>query len=78
MLHVCKNKYLHFSSESVDERKKIKKQPSVRRQATNLIQHILAGWDPSQIMIGTGNPDEPDLIEDFTLPIHWERLRKNL
>jgi len=78
LLHVCKNKYLHFSSESVDERKKIKKQPSVRRQATNLIQHILAGWDPSQIMIGTGNPDEPDLIEDFTLPIHWERLRKNL
>ncbi|BAY10963.1 HNH endonuclease [Calothrix sp. NIES-2098] len=72
-LHLCQSKYLHYSGDFYDERLKVKKSPSVRTQATKLIQKVLDDWQPSKIFIGTGDYDKPLLINAFELPLCWEK-----
>ena len=71
-LHVCNKQYLHFHSENIDERVRIKRKPSIRTQATDIIRRVISTWEPAQVFIGTGNPDTPELINEFILPKAWE------
>lgn len=72
-LHLCQNKYLHFVSDYYDECLKVKKRPSVRTQATRIVKKIISDWEPAHIFIGTGDHDEPVMIDEFLLPKIWER-----
>jgi hypothetical protein len=71
-LHKC-NGYLHFRCDNFEERIPIKKTPSVRTQATEIIKKVIQTWELETIFIGTGNPDDPNLINDFRLPPTWEK-----
>jgi hypothetical protein len=67
------NGYLHFNSDNFEERTPIKKNPSIRTQATEIIKHVLKTWELENILVGTGDPDTPTLIKDFNLPSIWEK-----
>lgn len=71
-LHLCRGKYLHFSGDYYDESIKVKKRLSVRTQATRIIQKVINDWEPSKLFIGTGEHENPYLINDFNLPCCWE------
>lgn len=71
-LHLCKGKYLHYLGDYYDESIKVKKRPSVRTQATKIMQKVVNDWEPSRVFIGTGEHDEPYLINSFDLPRCWE------
>jgi hypothetical protein len=71
-LHVCRGKFLDYSSEGVDERIPIKSKPSVRAQATRIVEQVVHDWTPSNVFIGTGDPDEPEIINTLALPKCWE------
>jgi hypothetical protein len=71
-LHLCQGKYLHYSSEGVDDRVPVKSKQSVRAQVIQIVSHILKEWTPARILIGTGDPDEPQIISDLLLPKVWE------
>ncbi|MDZ8226608.1 HNH endonuclease signature motif containing protein [Nostoc sp. ChiVER01] len=72
-LHLCQGKYLHYSGDFYDERIELKKRSSVRTQATKIMQKVVDNWQPSKIFIGTGDHDEPLLINGFELPLCWEK-----
>jgi len=71
-IHKC-GAYLRFMDDKMEERFNILKRPSIRTQVTKLLQEKIDVWDISKKLIGTGNPDEPNLINEFTLPIVWEK-----
>ena len=71
-LHLCQGKYLHYHSEGVNDRVPVKLKPSVRAQATRIVNHILNEWTPARTLIGTGDPDDPKIISDLKLPKVWE------
>jgi len=71
-LHLCRGKYLHYSGEYYDDSIKVRKKPSVRTQATMIIQKVINDWEPSKLFIGTGEHEKPYLINDFQLPRCWE------
>lgn len=71
-LHLCQGKFLHYHCDTLDERVAVTRTPSVRSQATRVIRHILNDWKPAKTLIGTGNPEAPDLISDLELPRLWE------
>lgn len=71
-LHRCRGTYLHFHCDDYDERRPVKRRTSVRTQATQLIENLLRDWNPRHLLIGTGDPDHPDLITSFQLPRCWE------
>jgi hypothetical protein len=70
-LHKCKG-YLHFRCDNFEERTPIKKSTSIRTQATEIISKVISSWETQNIFIGTGDPDKPNLINDFNLPKIWE------
>jgi hypothetical protein len=70
-LHKC-GTFLHFHCDKYDKRIPIKKSPGVRTQATRLVHKVLKEWHPARIFIGTGDEDKPELIQTFSLPLHWE------
>ena len=72
-LHLCQGTHLHFTSDYYDERIKVRKRPSIRAQATKIVEKIVSDWEPAHIFIGTGNHDSPVLIDDFLLPKIWEK-----
>ncbi|WP_341524576.1 HNH endonuclease signature motif containing protein [Nostoc sp. UHCC 0302] len=72
-LHLCQGKYLHYSGDFYDERLEVKKRPSVRTQPTKIMQKVVDTWQPSKIFIGTGDYNKPLLINDFELPLCWEK-----
>lgn len=72
-LHLC-GSFLHFACAKYNERLRVRRKPSVRTQATRIIQKIIAEWEPGQILIGTGNPDSPSPIANLRLPECWEKL----
>lgn len=72
-LHLCQGKYLHYSSEGVDDRIPVKPKPSVRAQATQIINHILREWTPAKTLIRTGDHDNPRIISALELPNVWEK-----
>ena len=59
--------------DNFEERKMITKNPSIRTQATNIIRKVITDWDPGEVLIGTGNPDKPNLIKGLILPKWWEK-----
>jgi hypothetical protein len=76
-LHLCQGSYLHYSCDYYDERVKVRRKPSVRTQATQLVQKIVSEFEPAHIFIGTGDHDKPNLINDFKLPKVWESRADN-
>jgi len=71
LLHKC-GKYLHFICDNFEERVPIKKLPSVRTQATGILSKVLDEWHPAQILIGTGDENDPEIIDNLNLPRIWE------
>ena len=71
-LHLCQRTFLHYSSEGIDDRIPVRQQPSIRTQASNIVRHILAEWSPAKVLIGTGNPDRPEIASGLELPSCWE------
>jgi hypothetical protein len=71
-LHLCQGKFLHYASEGIDEPVPIQPKLSVRDQATRIVNGIIREWTPSRVLIGTGDPDEPELISGLELPKCWE------
>ena len=65
---------LHFHYEGREERIPIAKK-AVRTQVTKFVEEVLLTWEPSKILIGTGNPNSPTLIEKLILPKIWEKCR---
>jgi hypothetical protein len=74
-LHLCNGKHLHYSADGVDESVEVKSKPSVRFQATRIVEKILCEWEPAHIFIGTGAHEHPELIEELLLPRSWETSR---
>lgn len=71
-LHKC-NKYLHFMCDNYEERVPIKRNPSIRTQAKEIINKIITVWEPKIIFYGTGDSEKPVIIKCFDLPQIWER-----
>ena len=71
-LHLCQSKFLHYDSEGIDEPVPIQPKLSVRDQATRIVNGVIREWTPSRVLIGTGDPDEPELISGLELPKCWE------
>lgn len=71
-LHLCHGKFLDYTSEGIDERVPIRFKPSVRAQATRIVNQVLSEWTPSKVFIGTGDPDRPRLMKSLALPRCWE------
>jgi len=72
-LHLCGGKFLHYANDYYDERVPIRKSPSVRAQASVIVRSVIKEWAPASLLIGTGNPDSPSLIEGLDLPSCWEK-----
>lgn len=66
-IHRC-GIYLSVNQES----RRIAPQPSVRSQVSRLIHGFVREWHPGQLLIGTGDPGKPTIIEHLTLPRCWE------
>jgi hypothetical protein len=71
-LHLCQGKFLHYHSEGIDERLSVKPRPSIRGQAYRVVKNLLEDWSPAKVLIGTGNPDTPEIIDSLTLPRCWK------
>ena len=72
-LHKCKDNHLHFISDKFEESIPLKKNPSIRTQATEIMKKVVDAWEPGQLLIGTGDHDEPTIIKEFNLPYIWEK-----
>jgi hypothetical protein len=70
-LHKC-GSHLHLAAEEFEQRTPIGRRPSVRTQVTALVTKFLAEWRPGRTFIGTGAPNDPELIEQLRLPKCWE------
>ena len=70
-LHKCGN-FLHFHSDNFEERVPILGNTSIRQQAIEIILKVISTWNPGVLLIGTGNHDDPILIEEIVLPEVWE------
>jgi hypothetical protein len=66
-LHKC-GRDLHLHTDNFDERKPIARRPGVRSQATSLVMRFLSEWNPGTTLIGTGDPNRPELIDELRLP----------
>lgn len=76
-LHRC-GKFLHVQDKG-DERFPIKRRASVRTQVTELVLDLLFNqWQisPDRVIVGTGDPDKPDIVDDLVLPVFWEGRRR--
>jgi hypothetical protein len=70
-LHLCGD-HLHYHCDKFDERVPIRGGISVREQAIRIIVKIFKDWGPGGVLIGTGDHDDPYLIDDLILPEIWE------
>ena len=70
-LHLCGD-CLHYHCDKLNERVPIRNEVSVRVQAIRIVGKILKMWEPGYLMIGTGNHDQPHLIDSLELPEIWE------
>jgi hypothetical protein len=71
-LHRCGD-HLHFVCDNFEERAPVRKRPSVRTQARAMVIKYLQDWTPGELLIGTGDPEEPELVSELDLPSIWER-----
>jgi hypothetical protein len=73
-LHLCQGRFLHYRcDDEIDERVAVLPKPSVRAQAARIVRRILQEWTPAHVFIATGNPDDPESIEQLNLPGCWEK-----
>lgn len=77
-LHLCNGKFLHYASDGIDEPFELNPQPSVRTQATRIVDHLLKEWAPAHVFIGTGDEHKPTMIQALQLPKVWEQRAANL
>ena len=54
------------------EMRRIAHQPSIRSQVSRLIHGFVREWHPGKLLIGTGDPGNPAIIDHLTLPRCWE------
>lgn len=71
-IHKCGND-LHYMDEKHSERYPIVSNYKTREQVIQLLKKCLMVWDLEKLIIGTGNPDNPDIIEKLELPEVWEK-----
>jgi len=71
-LHLCQGDYLHYHDGGIDDRVPVERRPSVRTQASRIVETVLDEWQPAMIFIGTGDPENPDMIDNLILPKCWE------
>ncbi|MCA1494975.1 HNH endonuclease [Ensifer sp. NBAIM29] len=71
-LHICEGRFLHYIDEYREDRIELRKSPSVRTQVSSLVNKVLGEWRPAEVFFGTGDPDNPLLIDDLELPQCWE------
>lgn len=71
-LHLCQGKFLDYASEGIDDRVPIRPKPSIRSQASRIVNQVLREWTPSKVFIGTGDPDAPRILNTLALPRCWE------
>ncbi len=76
-LHICQNQFLHYTCDHYEERIRLKKKPSIRTQATRLVEKVINEWSPAVLIIGRGDHDLPEIIEELNLPFCWERRAAN-
>lgn len=69
-IHKCKGKF-HFMDDKNEYRYKFYKR-KVRSQLYKLIKEKVSHWDVGKIIIGTGNPNSPEIISELKLPHIWE------
>ena len=72
-LRLCQGRYLHYECDYYDERLAVQDQPSVRAQASEIVRKVLNEWEPAQVLVRTGDPDSPILIDDLVLPKCWDQ-----
>jgi hypothetical protein len=72
-MHKCHGRFLLLESDGPNLRERIKRKPSIRSQVTFIVQNLINTWEPAIIMYGTGDPENPELIKSFNLPILWEK-----
>jgi hypothetical protein len=75
-LHRCRGTFLHYHSDGIDDRVAVRRRPSVRTQAERLVGHILREWQPAKLFIGTGDHENPHMIDRLQLPECWDRAGK--
>lgn len=71
-IHKCNGK-LHIKDNKKDELLYFSKRESRRTQVVKLVKKILKMWNIHKIFIGTGDEDNPTKINNFNLPIYWEK-----
>ena len=74
VIHMClyrcgnKIKYVDYKGIKCARAKRLK----VRKQVNSYVQQLLEKWNVGMVFYGTGNPDNPRLIEKCELPFCWE------
>lgn len=63
---------LYLSCDNFDEKITLSKKSTVRTQVTQVVNRLLQNWQPAIIFVGTGDEDNPDLIDDIHLPKIWD------
>lgn len=76
-LHLCQGRFLHFSGEGVDERIRVATRPSVRTQASRIVEKALQEWKPATVFYGTGDAESPRFMSKLHLPRCWENVKKS-
>ena len=71
-LHLCQSQLLHYVCDYYEERIRLEKRPSVRTQATRLVEKLVEQWSPAKLFTGTGHHDSPEIVDEFVLPRCWE------
>ncbi|MGO5074286.1 hypothetical protein ACTQ4K_10135 [Clostridium sporogenes] len=69
-IHKCGGEF-HFVDGKTEERYKFYKR-KVRSQLHKLINEKISHWEVDNIIIGTGNSNNPDIISELKLPRIWE------
>lgn len=71
-LHLCGGTHLQLSCDEYDERITVKRIPSVRMQVAHIVDNLLRDWQPAHLFMGTGDHDNPTIIDSLRLPNCWE------
>jgi hypothetical protein len=74
-LHLCQGQYLHYHTDGIDDRVPVDRRMGVRTQATRIVNTVLSEWQSAQVVVATGDPDNPRPLSDLTLPKCWETRR---
>ena len=76
-LHICQSEFLHYMCDHYEERPRLSKKPSIRTQAAGLIERVVNEWNPAMLLIGMGDRNAPEIIEQLKVPRYWERRAAN-